>query len=343
MKFNKIIALTLALITLFAVTIFSSSAVYGNTDAEIAKFQKGVGPKTKGLAIDYHYFSPVENESDTTKYPLVIWLHGFSDGFKEESRFSASDIEMWANDDYQSRFKDSNGAFILVPRALENKGITWGNTLIRPLRATIDNFISKNKDSIDVSRIYIGGYSMGGGMVLKMAVAYPDMFAAIFPICPKWLPSKSAAEKISNLPMWLTGGAKDKIVNYYAEIVPVWDVVISESKIPEICRFSTLGKTLYPDGSKAPMAHYSWFAVNYDMFSSKKDDYPTMKTINGNGDTVNLTYPDGMISWLSDFSSNYDGAPATDNGNKEAYKATETLNIFKFITYYFKNFINYNF
>ena len=43
-----------------------------------------------------------------------------------------------------------------------------------------------------------------------------------------------------------------------------------------------------------------------------------MNTVDGLGNKVTLTYPDGMISWLSSFTSDYDGAPATDSGNSEA-------------------------
>ena len=42
-----------------------------------------------------------------------------------------------------------------------------------------------------------------------------------------------------------------------------------------------------------------------------------MKTQNGYGEKVELTYPDGMISWLSGFTSDFDGAKATDSGNSE--------------------------
>ena len=40
-----------------------------------------------------------------------------------------------------------------------------------------------------------------------------------------------------------------------------------------------------------------------------------MKTIDGNGKTVKLTYPDGMISWLSSYTSDYDGTPIEGTGN----------------------------
>ena len=48
-----------------------------------------------------------------------------------------------------------------------------------------------------------------------------------------------------------------------------------------------------------------------------------MNTVNGLGDKVTLTYPDGMISWLSSYTSDYDGAVATDCGNIEAQQSGE--------------------
>ena len=61
--------------------------------------------------------------------------------------------------------------------------------------------------------------------------------------------------------------------------------------------------------------------------------------INGKGETVNLTYPDGMISWLSGFTSEYDGSVAYDGGNSEAYNAEESA--FNVIINYFRNLIEY--
>ena len=69
------------------------------------------------------------------------------------------------------------------------------------------------------------------------------------------------------------------------------------------------------DGTPASSAHHTWFAVNYDMFSTENGNYPNMTTVDGNGNAVQLTYPDGMISWLSGFTSDYNGAVATDSGN----------------------------
>lgn len=296
---------------------------YDDNLPELQKqFVYGEGPETDGFTIDYRYFSPVE-DGDNTKYPLVIWLHGMGDGAEEGLQVTKSDIAFWTSEEFQNRFKGSNGAFIFAPRSLEEQEIYWSDSLIYPLRATIDDFIAKNKDNIDLSRIYIGGYSMGGKMTLKMAVAYPELFAAIFPICPAWTPSTEALEIIADIPVWLTSGKLDPLVNYFFSVKPLWENIIASHNTPADCRFSSLTFVKYPSGNATSSSHHSWFAVNHDMFSSKNGNYPFMNTVDGLGNKVTLTYPDGMISWLSSYTSDYDGSIANSSGNTEAHQSGE--------------------
>ena len=338
MKLKKFTSVIIAVLMLLGVASSGCFASFIDLDREKAAFLPGRGPEINGYSIDYRYFSPVK-ENDSTKYPLVIWLHGLGNGAKEGAQLVPNDIAVWANEDYQKRFKESGGAFILAARSLEEKGLFWDNCLIYPLRGAIDAFIAENRENIDLSRIYIGGYSMGGKMTLKMAMAYPDMFAAIFPVCPYLTPTAEACAKISDIPMWLTSGVADYVANYYSMAMTVWKNVTSQSNVAEECRFSTLTQTTYPDGRFTPTPHHSWFAVNYDMFSSDNGDYPFMKTVNGKGEAVTLTYPDGMISWLSGFRSDYDGSAAVDGGNSEAYDTAEDA--FSVIIHYFRNLIEY--
>ncbi len=336
MKTKKLLSFALSLLMLFGVCSLLSFAkeetlpLSAGIDALCEQFEKGVGPETDGYTVDYRFFSPVK-ENDSTKYPLVIWLHGMGDGDYEGLQVTAQEVALWSSAEFQSRFKESGGAFILAPRSIEEQELYWDDCLIYPLRATIDSFIAKNKDNIDISRIYVGGYSMGGKMTLKMAVAYPDFFAAAFPICPAWIPDREAGAVLKDMPVWLTSGKMDPLVYYYRMAVPTWKNIASQSNIPESCRFSSLSVTAKPDGLPIFSAHYSWIAVNNDMFSYKNGDYPFMKTVDGLGNEVKLTYPDGMISWLSSFTSDYDGSPATDSGNTEATNPSAHLNIFELL------------
>ncbi len=324
---KKLLSILLAVVLIFSISVpvFACSSNRNETYDDIlpelqAQFVYGEGPETDGYSIDYRYFSPVE-KGDGTKYPLVIWLHGMGDGGEDGAQIKKSDIAFWTSDEFQARFKGSEGAFILAPRSPEDKSIFWPDSFIRVLRATIDDFISKNKNNIDLNRIYIGGYSMGGKMTLKMAVAYPEMFAAIFPICPAWTPTDEQTSLIADIPVWLTSGVPDPLVNYVLSVKPTWKSITRTSNVPESCRFSTLKLVKFPSGNPTSSSHHSWFSVNHDMFSADNGKYPYMSTVDGLGNKVTLAFPNGMISWLSSFTSDYDGAPATDKGNDEAYKS----------------------
>ena len=306
--------LALCLIAVSAVPAFAATMADG-LDALIDQFVYGEGPETDGLSIDYRYFSPVK-ENDTNKYPLVVWLHGMGNGTKDGIQVSGSNVSYWSSEEFQARFTNG-GAFILAPRSDEAKGICWNEGTIEPLKAAIDDFIAKNKDNIDVSRIYIGGYSMGGKMTLKMAIAFPEMFAAAFPICPAWSPDAALLEKIADMPVWLTSGKTDPLVNYYFSVSKTFEKLSSVTNVPEDVRFSTLKKVCFEDGKRCTSAHHSWYAVNHDMFSSENGAYPHMSTKNALGEEVTLTYPEGMISWLCSHTSDYDGEATTGKGNLE--------------------------
>lgn len=349
MKTKKLLAFILSLVMLMSVAVFVGSAkeetslpLSEGIEKLQSQFQKGVGPEIEGYAIDYRYYSPA-GENDTEKYPLVIWLHGMGDGASEGMQIEQYEIAKWTSTEYQSRFKGSEGAYILAARSLEEKGLYWSDSLIYPLRAAIDDFIAQNKVNIDLSRIYVGGYSMGGKMTLKMAVAYPELFAAAFPICPAWTPGVEQTKLLADMPIWLTSGVIDPLVNYFTSVKPTWENILAMNNAPENCRFSSLKISAYSNGLPAISGHHSWIAVNNDMFSNKNGNYPFMSTVNGKGEKVKLTYPDGMISWLSGFTSDYDGAAATDSGNAEAQSGGVSMSFFELVKEFITGIFEYIF
>ncbi len=327
-RFSKVIAiiLTFSMLWLLPVSVGAASLENG-LDPLKAQFVFGEGPEESGYSVDYRYFSPVK-ENDTTKYPLVVWLHGMGDGASDGVQVQNSGIAYWVSDEFQNRFQPAGGAFILAARSREEDGFYWDDEMIAPLRAAIDDFIAQHGENIDLTRIYIGGYSMGGKMTLKMAISYPEMFAAAFPICPAWSPDEGLISHLSIMPIWLTSSTLDPLVNYYLSVSPTWDKITATSNVLAECRFSTITKVCYPDGTATSSAHHTWFAVNYDMFSIENGAYPNMTTIDGLGNEVDLTYPDGMISWLCRQTSEYDGTVIEGTGN--ITPEDETDNMFAF-------------
>ena len=338
-KFKRLIAVVLVFAMLSMLPLSASAlSMEGGLDPLKNEFVFAEGPLEEGYSIDYRYFSPVK-EGDTTKYPLVIWLHGMGDGAEDGRQVNNSQIAYWASDEFQARFQPAGGAFILAARSREEDGFYWDDEMIAPLRAAINDFTVLYGENIDLSRIYVGGYSMGGKMTLKMAIAYPEMFAAAFPICPAWSPDEALIAKLADMPIWLTSSTLDPLVNYYLSVSPTWDKIVAASNIPEQCRFSTITNVCYADGTPTSSSHHTWFAVNYDMFSAENGAYPNMSTVDGLGNDVQLTYPDGMISWLSSHTSEYDGAVIDGTGNIGPDDVTDNMfafsDIFELITLLF--------
>ena len=72
---------------------------------------------------------------------------------------------------------------------------------------------------MDTNRVYLTGLSMGGFGTWKLAVAHPELFAAIVPICgggetiEVLLAARERGAALKSLPVWAFHGAKDPVVS----------------------------------------------------------------------------------------------------------------------------------
>jgi predicted peptidase len=64
---------------------------------------------------------------------------------------------------------------------------------------------------IDTNRVYLTGISMGGYGTWQTAVAYPDKFAAILPLCGGCDDSTQIC-RIKHIPVWTLHGTADDII-----------------------------------------------------------------------------------------------------------------------------------
>ncbi|MGN1442979.1 MAG: prolyl oligopeptidase family serine peptidase [Acutalibacteraceae bacterium] len=327
---KKTISLLLSVLVLFScVSVsFTAGAISSSKglDALRTQFQSGEA------ALDYVYYSPVK-KSNGIKYPLVVWIHGNGSGDYPGHQLDNCAIAYWSSDEYQSRFKGTGGAYLLLPRCQTGVVVAWDDTYISPLKKTIDAFISEHKDSIDTSRIYIGGYSMGGKMVIRMASTYPDFFAAAFPLSPVYDPPATELSQLTDVPVWLCVCKNDKYVSLNQTTVKSnWNYLSKVSAFPERNRMSTFDVIYFSDGAVRLAdgkndVHNTWDPVCHDLFMDNGTQFKDMKVIDGTGKEVKLTFPNGMISWLSDQSL-------------ENRKSEEGNNFFAKILTLFKNFIS---
>lgn len=322
MRIKKFILIILSVVLAFSALPMSVNAEYvpkealsvsDGIEALRGQFEAGKAPKDGLYSLDYRYYSPVGTE-DTNKYPLVIFLHGIGHGDHEGSQLNDSDMPYWSSKEFQARFDNAGGAFILLPRAPEEYNLYWSEDFIKPLRALIDDFIAQHKDNIDTTRIAITGSSAGGGMVWFLLEAFPYYFASAFPIASTETPTSTVVKRAADTSIWIIASEKDPIVNYQTNTLHIWNMIKKYNNNVSNCRLSTFGTVYNPDGTKSSDNHHLAGVITYDLHMHGELNYPDLETIDGNGNIVDITSPNGLIKWISNTYSDYDGTPSEGTG-----------------------------
>lgn len=308
---KKIISVFLSLLLLTAALAFPAGAAKQTlpTSAGAAalrnQFASGNSPAVNGISLDYKYYSPV-GANDRTKYPIVIFLHGIGHGSYVGSQLADSDMAYWASSELQSRFS-AGGAFIIMPRCPENKVEFWGESYIEPLRVMIDDFIRNHKANVDTTRIAVSGSSQGGAMCWMLVEAYPEYFSAAFPIASTESPTVFDLRATSNVAVWLIASKLDPVINYPLITLPLWNNIRQYNAHPENCRLSSFGTVYNPDGTRSSDNHHLAGVITYDLHMLNGSNYAGLETVNGLGQTVDITAPNGLIRWISSVHSDFRG------------------------------------
>ena len=78
--------------------------------------------------------------------------------------------------------------------------------LIVLLESVIENY------RVDKNKIYVTGLSMGGYGTWSLLSKRPDLFAAAVPICGGGIPGLDIPDSITDVPIWVFHGEKDRVV-----------------------------------------------------------------------------------------------------------------------------------
>jgi len=183
----------------------------------------------------YKYFIVVpEGYTAQQSYPLILFLHGAGCGSDDYEVFKS-----WGLGDYA----DSTADFpfvVVAPQTPEN----W----YPPLLSEVLDQVCK-KYSIDTTRIYLTGFSMGGYGTYDMALAYPRRFAAIAPVCGYGFLDRAC--EMAQLPVWL----------FHNEGDPTIESRYSHAMIDSLlkCGAAEVRSTFYQETT-----HNAWSAAYHD-------------------------------------------------------------------------------
>ena len=160
--------------------------------------------KTLKVSVSSKYLLhlPDRYDSSKNKWPLILFLHGAGERGDDLSKVAVHGPPKLVGKAGQEL------PFVIVsPQCPVDDW--WPSALqIAALGALLDDIVSRYR--IDKDRIYVTGLSMGGYGTWSLAVAHPNRFAAIAPICGGGNPK--AVASIAHLPVWVFHGAKDEAV-----------------------------------------------------------------------------------------------------------------------------------
>lgn len=187
---------------------------------------------TKKLSAHFLVYVPATYNA-SEKWPVLFFLHGAGErGDSLDAVKTHGPPEVIEN--------GSSLPFIVVaPQCPENQ---WWPTEYQ--LDTLDALFKEIDDtySIDASRIYLTGLSMGGYGTWAWATRHPHRFAAIAPVCGAGDPHM--VKTIAHLPVWVFHGAQDDVV----AIEKSQEMVDALKAIGNPVRF-----TVYPEAG-----HDSW-------------------------------------------------------------------------------------
>ncbi len=247
----------------------------------------------KKMPLKYGYYAPTIGKG---KRPLIIWLHGGGEGGDDPTvAYIGNNVVNLSKDKVQSYF---DGAYVLAPQSPTmwmDDGIDMigdkGETIyLEALKNLIDEFVELHED-IDRDRIYLGGCSNGGFMTMKLIIAYPDYFAAAYPVCEALYDrviTDEQIDSIKHIPIWFTHAKNDTIVAPDLTVVPTYKRLIEAGN--EQAYFSYFDEVIDSKGYKYDnFGHASWILMLNDESRLDFDGQPVIHE----GEAVTL------LRWLS--------------------------------------------
>lgn len=172
-----------------------------------------------GITLSYSLYIP-ENYDKDTDYPLVMFIPDSTGAglSSEEITKQYYGAAVWASKEEQ----DKHPSFVLVPAYTET--VTDDNwNASEQLDATVSLIRSLTKDySIDESRLYTTGQSMGCMSSLYLNSTYPDLFAASMYVSGQW--DISVLKPLEDQKFfYITAGGDEKASGGQDEVMALFD------------------------------------------------------------------------------------------------------------------------
>ena len=208
-------------IVILGVSLLVTGSVLGAvTGVTVDDYEARVFTSSQGDTIPYRLFIPRDYNS-AINYPLVLFHHGAGGSGNDNRRqFEGPCPREWAGPERQAE----NPCFIVAPQIprRESRNREDGpprtevmKVHIQTIHEILDSL--EAEFSIDTSRQYVTGLSMGGECTWMSIIERPDRFAAAVPICAgdKFIGMEppEMGRKFARFPLWIFHGDADDVIS----------------------------------------------------------------------------------------------------------------------------------
>ena len=203
-----------------ALLLLCAASAFSQTPEALAGYKAEQFVTETGHTLGYRVLTP-ENILPGVKYPLVLFLHGAGERGNDNARQLIHGGGQFLNPVNREKYP----CYVLVPQCPEDA--YWAYDIrpgsfdfnemeapeepteqIKAVKALVDKYLSL--DSVDPSRVYVMGLSMGGMATYDMVIRYPDLFAAAVPICG--VVNVNRFKEAPKASMWIAHGDADTTV-----------------------------------------------------------------------------------------------------------------------------------
>ncbi|RMG62080.1 MAG: alpha/beta hydrolase [Bacteroidetes bacterium] len=144
------------------------------------------------------YLPPDYEAHPDSAFPLLLFLHGGGESGDEIDKVATHGPPM------QAARGDRLPFIVLSPQNPHVRGF-WEE---RVVKALLDSIVQQYR--VDTQRLYLTGLSRGGYGAWRVAMSFPETFAALVPICGAT--AESYAGWVPDIPIWVFHGDRDPVV-----------------------------------------------------------------------------------------------------------------------------------
>jgi dienelactone hydrolase len=179
--------------------------------SSLAVKAQNVFKTTPTSTIGYLEYVPADYNSNSNKYPVVIFLHGIGERAPNTTDIAKLEAAIWSVDNLgpPKHVKDGNQfPFILISPQLKDNYSNWPSSYVMEVINHVKTYLR-----IDERKIHISGLSLGGYGAWTVLQDYPKLFASASPVCGGWNDrSKACGIAAEDVPVWAFHGDKDTVV-----------------------------------------------------------------------------------------------------------------------------------